>query len=114
MANGTDPSLDCGPAWIPGTGLPGDGLPVDIAGHHVTHMRPFLHLDLVRRGDFVTILTQRGSFTYRVTWEGVPVSDWPYDNHGKEKLVASTCLFPFQEGKRHFIVAVLVKAKLKP
>lgn len=112
MANGTDPSLDCGPAWIPGTGRPGDGIPVDIAGHHVTHMRPFLHLDRVRRGDYITVLTKRGRFTYRVTWAGVPHGDWPYDDHGWEKLVASTCLYPYVEGERHFLIAVLTGKKL--
>jgi len=111
MANGTDPSLDCGPAWIPSTGLPCGGMPVDIAGHHVTHMRPFLHLDRVRRGNFVTVSTKTCVATYRVTWEGVPGSDWPYDNRGHEKLVASTCLYPYVEGRRHFIVALLVKSK---
>lgn len=111
MANGTDPSLDCGPAWIPGTGMPGDGMPVDIAGHHRTHMHPFLNLDQVPPGDYITVITNYGKFTYQVTWAGVPSSDWPYDNHGKEKLVASTCLYPYVTGKRHFIVAKLVKVK---
>jgi sortase (surface protein transpeptidase) len=86
-------------------------MPVDIAGHHVTHMRPFLHLDRVRRGNFVTVSTKACVATYRVTWEGVPGSDWPYDNRGHEKLVASTCLYPYVEGRRHFIVALLVKSK---
>lgn len=111
MANGTDPSLDCGPTWIPGTGQPCWGLPVDMAGHHVTHMRPFLHLDLVRKGDYITVAVKGCQATYQVSWTGVPHSDWPYDNKGQEKLVLSTCLFPYVEGERHFVVALLVKSK---
>jgi sortase A len=61
-------ALDKGPGHWPGTALPGQLGNVVVAGHRVTHTRPFYDLDRLRPGDpLVFTLADGARFTYRLT-----------------------------------------------
>jgi len=47
--------LDAGPGHWPGTPLPGQAGNTVIAGHRVSHSRPFRYLDTLRNGDTMTL-----------------------------------------------------------
>lgn len=57
-------TIDHGPSHWPGTALPGHLGNVTLAGHRVTHSRPFRHLDQLQPGDTATFTTDEGAFTY--------------------------------------------------
>jgi sortase A len=61
-------AIDRGPSHWPGTALPGQLGNVVVAGHRVTHTRPFYDLDRLRPGDpLVFTLAGGGRFTYKLT-----------------------------------------------
>ena len=75
-------TLSKGPGHWPGTAMPGQLGNVVIAGHRVTHSRPFRHLDELVVGDPVIFtLTDGSSFTYEVVGSEVvtPDSTWIVD-----------------------------------
>jgi len=60
-------TLDHGPGHWPGTAMPGQLGNVVIAGHRVSHDKPFRNLDKLVPGDDVIMTTAEGSFDYKVT-----------------------------------------------
>lgn len=60
-------TLDNGPGHWPGTAMPGQIGNVVIAGHRVSHGRPFRHIDQLQVGDEVVLTTADGRFVYVVT-----------------------------------------------
>jgi sortase A len=74
-------NIDLGPSHWPGTALPGRLGNVVIAGHRVTHSRPFRHLDDLGPGAILTFTTGDGTFTYEwvrneiVTPDRVDIAD---------------------------------------
>jgi sortase A len=61
-------AIDRGPSHWPGTAMPGEVGNVVVAGHRVTHSRPFHDLDLLRPGDpLVFTLTDGSRWTYELT-----------------------------------------------
>jgi sortase A len=60
-------TLDHGPGHWPGTALPGQPGNVVIAGHRVSHSKPFLHIDSLVPGDDVIFTVNGATYTYRVT-----------------------------------------------
>jgi sortase A len=61
-------AIDRGPSHWPGTALPGEIGNVVVAGHRVTHSRPFKDLDRLRPGDpLVFTLTDGSRWTYQLT-----------------------------------------------
>ena len=61
-------AIDQGPSHWPGTALPGQLGNVVVAGHRVTHTRPFYDLDRLRPGDPLVFTRADGArFTYRLT-----------------------------------------------
>ncbi len=60
-------TLDRGPGHWPGTAMPGQIGNAVIAGHRVSHGKPFRHIDDLQPGDEVTMTTADGTFTYVVT-----------------------------------------------
>jgi sortase A len=61
-------AIDRGPSHWPGTALPGEIGNVVVAGHRVTHSRPFHDLDRLRPGDpLVFTLTDGSRWTYELT-----------------------------------------------
>jgi sortase A len=69
-------TLSKGPGHWPGTAMPGQLGNVVIAGHRVTHSRPFRHIDELAVGDPVVFTLEDGtSFTYEVVGSEVVTSD---------------------------------------
>ena len=60
-------TLDRGPGHWPGTAMPGQTGNVVVAGHRVSHSRPFRKLDQLAPGDQVIFNTGSGRFVYTVT-----------------------------------------------
>ena len=56
--------IDHGPGHLPESALPGRIGNVVIAGHRVTHSKPFRHLDTLQPGDTATFEVPSGTYTY--------------------------------------------------
>lgn len=59
--------IDNGPGHWPGTAMPGQWGNVVIAGHRVTHGRPFRNIDQLTNGDEIILQTDSERFVYTVT-----------------------------------------------
>jgi sortase A len=68
-------TLDHGPGHWPGTAMPGHVGNVVIAGHRVSHDKPFRHLEQLEVGDDVIMTTADGRFVYKVTGTEVVFPD---------------------------------------
>jgi sortase A len=55
-----------GPGLMPGTARPGSLGNSVIAGHRTIAGSPFAHLDQLRRGDHILVVTSQGRYLYRV------------------------------------------------
>jgi LPXTG-site transpeptidase (sortase) family protein len=71
------------PGWLPGSGLTGTPGNMVIAGHRVSHTRPFRFIDLIQPGDEFDVYAD-GKYSYKVVGS-VVVSGDDYD-----AIVAST------------------------
>ncbi|SRR5712692_3924352 len=94
LVNGTDhDTLTKGPGRDPRTYMPGQGGLVYIAGHRTTYLAPFSHIDLLRKGDRVTIEMPYATFVYTVTGHRVvPADDLAVlHSHGHEQLELQAC-----------------------
>ena len=60
-------TLNKGPGHWPGTAMPGKQGNVVVAGHRVSHDKPFRNLDKLVEGDDVILTTGDGRFVYKVT-----------------------------------------------
>ena len=74
-------TLDHGPGHWPGTAMPGQPGNVVVAGHRVSHDKPFRHLEQLEPGDDVIFTTDAGRFVYKVTGTEVvdPSAVWIAD-----------------------------------
>jgi sortase A len=99
-----------GPGHYPGTSLPGGAGTVAVAGHRVTHTRPFLQINRLRRGDLIYFTTRRGRFTYRVVKERIvrPRAIWVLRRTGRQQLVLTACHPPHTARFRYVVFAVRV------
>ncbi|MEY2524283.1 MAG: sortase [Ilumatobacteraceae bacterium] len=68
-------TLDHGPGHWPGTAMPGKFGNVVIAGHRVSHDKPFRNLDQLVEGDDVFLTTDDGRFDYKVTGTEIVTPD---------------------------------------
>ena len=68
-------TLDHGPGHWPGTAMPGQPGNVVIAGHRVSHDKPFRHLEQLVPGDDVILTTDAGRFVYKVTGTDIVFPD---------------------------------------
>jgi sortase A len=68
-------TLDHGPGHWPGTAMPGQFGNVVIAGHRVSHDKPFRNLDQLVVGDDVILTTDDGRFVYKVTGTDIVAPD---------------------------------------
>ena len=59
-------TLDAGPGHWPGSAMPGQIGNVVVAGHRVSHSRPFRDIDQLQAGDEVVLTTADGRFVYLV------------------------------------------------
>jgi sortase A len=67
----TLPTIDHGPSHWPGSAMPGHLGNVVIAGHRVTHTRPFRNIDQLKPGDQAIFTTADGTFTYQLVSEEI-------------------------------------------
>jgi LPXTG-site transpeptidase (sortase) family protein len=96
--------LERGPGHYPGTGLPGDGGTIAIAGHRTTWGAPFRHLDSLRHGDRITLC----GASYRVqTVIVVPATDWRVvlAHRPVETLLLSACHPLYSAAERIIVLA---------
>jgi sortase A len=111
VVQGTDhSSLKKGPGHYTGSGLPGEGRLIYIAGHRTTYLAPFAAIDAIRAGDYVSFELPYGTFTYRVTRHYV-VADNRVDvlkDGGAEVLRLQACHPRFFATQRYLVDAKLV------
>jgi sortase A len=68
VVQGTDhETLKKGPGHYVGSGLPGEGHLVYVAGHRTTYLAPFATINNIRAGDYIRFELPYATFTYRVT-----------------------------------------------
>jgi sortase A len=104
-----------GPAWWPGTGRPGSGRTVAIAGHDVTPVGglpygPFHFLYKLNRGEMIYISYRGVEHPYRIT-DITTVSGASKTiaiDVGHERLILTTCWPPYSAAKRFEIIALPV------
>ena len=101
-------TLAKGPGHYEETKMPGQGGTVAIAGHRVSHTRPFFRLNRIRKGDVITIRTRRGRFSYRVFAMKIvsPEALWVLMKvRGHERLMLTACHPPRSAAKRLVVFA---------
>jgi sortase A len=86
---------------------------VGIAGHRTTYGAPFWDLEKVRRGDVITLITEFGTFVYRVTRSEVipPTRIGVLDPTKRSTLVLTTCTPRFSAAQRLIVYASLIPGR---
>jgi sortase A len=111
VVQGTDhESLKKGPGHYVGSGLPGEGHLVYVAGHRTTYLAPFAAINDIRTGDYIRFELPYGTFAYRVTRHYV-VADNAVDvleDHGTDLLRLQACHPRFFATHRYLVDARLV------
>ncbi len=99
-------TLDKGPGHWPGTAMPGRVGNLVVAGHRVTHSKPFRHIDDLVPGDAVEVtLTSGDSLRYRVTGAEV-VGDkalWIVDQTARPTATLFACHPPGSARQRYVV-----------
>ena len=100
--------LDRGPGHYPGSSVPGRGGTIGIAGHRVTHSRPFFLLNTLRRGNRIVLTLKSHRYVYRVVAMRVvePTDVWPVRvQRWHETLVLTACHPPRTDVRRLVVFA---------
>ena len=103
--------LDRGPGHYPGSGLPGGRRAVAIAGHRVTHTRPFVRINELERGQRIVLTRRSRRFVYRVSAMRIldPTDVWPIRMRPTvQRLVLTACHPPHSDRHRLVVFAKLV------
>jgi sortase A len=111
VVQGTDhETLKKGPGHYIGSGLPGEGHLIYVAGHRTTYLAPFAYINNIRVGDYMTFEVPYGTFTYRVTRHYVVADDdlAVLRDHGREILRLQACHPRFFATHRYIVDAKLV------
>jgi sortase A len=101
-------NLKKGPGHYPNTALPWEESGrVAIAGHRTTYGQPFWSLEDLRRGDLIRLVTEFGTFDYRVTrlTEVSPTDSWVLEQTDRPTLVLTTCTPRFTAARRLIVFA---------
>jgi sortase A len=112
VVNGTDSgSLKRGPGRYLGSGMPGEGKLVYIAGHRTTYGAPFSHIDRLGNGDRVFLELPYATIEYRITGSRiVPASELSVlRSKGFEQLVLQACHPRFFASHRYLAYAKPVR-----
>jgi sortase A len=106
--------LKLGPGHYTDTADPWDGTGrVGIAGHRTTYQAPFNALGEVEAGDTITVITEVGSFDYRVNRTFVIPADgsgYVLDQTKQPTLVLTTCHPKYSSSQRLIVEAELIRA----
>ena len=114
VVEGTDTlALEKGPGHYTGTAYPWqDHGRVAIAGHRTTYLHPFYSLDAVRKGDLIELLTEYGTFRYRVTGSYITAPDgilpdgqYVLAQTEKPTLALTTCNPRYSAAQRLIVLA---------
>ena len=111
LVDGTDhETLKKGPGRNLRTFMPGQNRLVYIAGHRTTYLAPFSHIDLMRKGDRITLQVPYGTFVYRVNGDRVvPADDTAVLRSPRhELLILQACHPRFFASHRFLVYARLV------
>jgi sortase A len=111
LVDGTDhDTLQKGPGRDLRTYMPGQNRLVYIAGHRTTYLAPFSHIDLMRKGDRITLQVPYGTFVYRVNGDRVvPANDLAVLHSPRhELLILQACHPRFFATHRFLVYARLV------
>jgi sortase A len=102
-------SIDRGPSHWPGTATPGRGGNTVIAGHRVTHSRPFRHIDTLVEGDEIIFTVAGYRSVYRVTGHEVvtPDATWIVNQTPEPTATLFACHPPGSARYRYVVRAAL-------
>lgn len=101
-------TLDHGPGHWPGTAMPGQQGNVVIAGHRVSHDKPFRYLDRLAPGDDVILTTVDGRYVYKVTGTEIvnPDALWIVDQTADYTATLFAC-HPVGSTKQRIVVRLV-------
>jgi sortase A len=111
VVQGTDhETLKKGPGHYVGSGLPGEGHLIYVAGHRTTYLAPFAWINNIRAGDYITFEVPYGTFTYRVTRHYIVADNTVavLKDTGSEILRLQACHPRFFATHRYIVDAKLV------
>jgi sortase A len=115
VVQGTDTeSLQRGPGHYRETDDPWDRRGrVGIAGHRTTYGAPFWDLDQVEDGDVITLVTEFGTYAYRVTRTKIiqPDQIGVLDPTKRPTLVLTTCTPRFSAAQRLIVYATRIPGR---
>ena len=106
----TPKDLSLGPGHVIGSALPGQVGNSVISGHRTTYGSPFSHLDLLERGDRISVATIIGAHTYEVveTREILPTDIWIATQWEGGWLTLTTCTPRYFSTHRLIVIAQLI------
>lgn len=98
-------NIDRGPSLWTGSAMPGQPGNAVVAGHRVSHGRPFRRIDDLTRGDLVTFTVQGTRTTYRVTDTKVvgPQDTWIADQTPAATATLYACHPPGSVAYRYVV-----------
>jgi sortase A len=102
-------SIDRGPSHWPGTALPGQVGNTVVAGHRVTHSKPFRHIDSLAPGDEIIFTVDGVRSVYAVTGNEVvtPDSTWIVNQTPDAQATLFACHPPGSARYRYVVHAAL-------
>jgi sortase A len=103
-------SIDRGPSHWPGTAIPGRVGNTVIAGHRVTHSKPFRHIDTLATGDEIIFVSEGVRSVYHVTEHEVvtPDATWIVNQTPDATATLFACHPPGSARYRYVVRAALV------
>ena len=103
-------TIDRGPSHWPGTSLPGRAGNTVIAGHRVTHSKPFRHIDTLVGGDEIIFTVDGVRSVYAVTDHEVvtPDATWIVSQTSDSRATLFACHPPGSARYRYVVRAALV------
>lgn len=114
LVEGTDElSLQKGPGHYSGTGLPGSGSTVGIAGHRTTYLAPFKRIDELEGGDEVVVEMPYATLVYEVDEARVvePTQVGVVRRRRHERLVLTACHPLYSDAQRYVVFADLERVE---
>lgn len=109
--------LRAGAGHYPDTALPCENGNVAIAGHRTTYSKPFAHLEDLRAGDRIVLMTPLGRCVYRVAgrpWITAPDDVSVLGQGPGPLLTLTTCNPPGSADERLIVRAKLVRSSVGP
>lgn len=103
----SEPTLDRGVGWWPGTALPGKVGNVVLGGHRTSHEKPFRYLEVLQPGDEIIFTTSLGRFVYTVSRTEIvePEDVWIIDQTEKATATLFACHPPHSVKQRIVVFA---------